>query len=72
MDSEFRKWLRKARKGEVYVYHTGHLARDREKSVPVDQAAQEAWDAAESGKVLLTQRKVKRGYEYVATRIWRR
>lgn len=67
--TEFREWLRRARRGHVFVYHIGMLPNDRERDWEVDQVAQEAWSVAEAGEVLLTQRRLESGkYEYIATR----
>lgn len=77
---EFQDWIKHARTGQVYKYHTGFLAVDRQSIVnvvdnlpilvnggPVDAMASEAILAFDAKRIHLFQRKLKDGvYEYIA------
>jgi len=53
--------------GSSAVYHTGFLVKDRELSKAVAATAALAWQLAEAGHLLLTQRRVGEGtFEYIA------
>lgn len=78
--SEFKDWIKNARTGQVYKYHTGFLAVDRNSivditdSIPilvpggvVHEIALEALYAFDTKRVYLFQRKLHEGvYEYIA------
>lgn len=71
----FDEWLRKAKRGESFVYFIGtNLAHARTLTAEVDEVASRAWSAFKRGEVLLTQ-KVRvgpilgfRAFAYTATR----
>jgi hypothetical protein len=58
VQKNFRSWLAQADKGEEFVYHTGLLSRDRERSALVDRVADDAWSAAQQGLLVLYQRRI--------------
>jgi hypothetical protein len=66
------RWLKTSRKGDQVIYHIGHLIADRERSLnasTITRTAELLRAAQESGRVALTQRKVKDDqYEYMAER----
>lgn len=76
----FTLWLRQSRPGERFVYHTGHLASDREEVrlipglgwarvyfEPMHTVATTAWIAYERGLVSLVQKKRPDGrFDYIA------
>lgn len=59
--ASFLAWLGQAKMGEGFPYHSGLLARDREKSKEVEAMAQSAALAAEGGFVLLFQHRLRPG-----------
>lgn len=80
----FHEWLASAARGDQHVYARGYLAQMRHSRTvalhadePVEEAitvacdaAHDAWDAYERGRVLLTQRRHGAfDYSYIATRI---
>jgi hypothetical protein len=78
---KFRNWLLLATPGEQVVYHTGHLASERERTReehgmlitvavdPEDAVGWEAWRAYEIGLVELVQRRVDENVcDYIAVK----
>lgn len=82
--ASFERWLKVSRPGDMFVYHVGRLAIDREDITlvpglgqyahviyePYNSNAELAWHAYQHGQVELTQKKLsaRRGYEYRATK----
>lgn len=69
----FLLWTKRALSGDTFVYHTGHLARDRNgnsrRAATVRQNAELANDLRSRNLATLVQRKSERGTEYVV--LWR-
>lgn len=77
---EFKDWLKNAQTGQIYKYHTGLLAVDRQSIVgvvdnlpilfnggSVHDIATEALNAFDAKRIHLFQRKLQDGvYEYIA------
>ena len=79
---EFRRWLDLSKSRSYTVYHTGHLAADRLKVVPVggmvlnifvedvDEVGRAAMKASERKECVLLQRRLEDGeFEYIAIKI---
>lgn len=72
---DFLNWLRDAKIGHTFTYHTGNLQFDRADNgspsfAQVNRLADAAWDASRRGKVELKQRRVSDGVcAYEATRL---
>lgn len=82
--SDYYDWLKQAAAGDVLVYWTGHLQRDRQKEIPehdvlrtvermniaqLNVIADRIRKDADEGQILLTQKRLGYGeYEYRATR----
>jgi len=75
------EFLEIARKGDEFIYHTGHLAEVRFLAIrgfasrkgpvvdpEIDDLAKEAWRAMELKLVYLTQRRVGDEFQYLAVR----
>jgi hypothetical protein len=62
--------LMTAPKGTVVIYHTGLLAKDREKNKEADAAAHMAWGMQMAGIATLVQKRIGVGVcQYIAKRI---
>jgi hypothetical protein len=82
----FNLWVKNARPGERFTYHTGHLSVDREKIVnlpqygslahvmiePYHSVGQAAYRAYEQGKVELIQKRLSRSGRWAYIAIKRR
>jgi hypothetical protein len=79
MLSKFEAWLRKANRGDEFIYHKGFLMTDRASffqlggtvmsipNVDIDKTAKLAMEASDNNQVCLVQRKLGEAeYEYVA------
>ena len=72
--STFRAWLETSHPGDSVIYHSGYLAKDRQRIPGQELPACShlgalAWDWYEAREVCLTQRKLADGaFEYIATK----
>lgn len=67
--SSLKKFVAEAKRGEQFIYHTGNLAIDRQKTSIIDEAASLALDLYLKGSVELCQRRVAKNiYDYIAVR----
>jgi hypothetical protein len=55
-------------KGDTFVYHVGHLAKDRAKSMALSYTADAVWRAYKKGTLVLFQKRVDTGFAYMAMR----
>ena len=72
---EIQKWVENAKPNESILYHTGHMAEERD-SLEVREKANAFMLAAQQRKIDLFQNKVKEGdqshkpvYEYIARKL---
>lgn len=58
------------KRGQILIYHTGLLMRDRQANETVNSIASRAWSAMEAGDLTLVQRRASAGVcDYFAVRL---
>ena len=72
---EIQKWINSSKPDELIIYHTGHLAEERD-NLEIREKANTFMLAAKQRKIDLFQNKVKKGdenhrpiYEYIAKKL---
>ena len=74
-EQNIQKWITNAKPNESIIYHTGHLAEERDK-IEIRKMANIVWIAAQQKKIDLFQNKIKEGdsehqpiYDYIAKKL---
>ena len=74
-EQDIQKWITNAESNESIIYHTGHLAEERDK-IEIRKMGNIVWIAAQQKKIDLFQNKIKEGdskhqpiYDYIAKKL---
>ena len=74
-EQNIQKWITNAKPNESIIYHTGHLAEERDK-IEIRKMGNIVWIAAQQKKIDLFQNKIKEGdlyhkpiYDYIAKKL---